>query len=259
MSTSSVPPNKQRTSETQAKIDRLQELRDRQPRRRRPPLLFPSSPPTVTPPVSPPATRAVQESGARPISDYSRCAREVFPRRHCTCGSAKERESAWRSTDDRWFKVDPKAWFDYYAPPQRAVDTQVEAELRDMWEELARVKATQEAARASFQAVFAQMLLIAQSRGGAFGVEPPTIYPLPMSVLEVAKKNKAVVPVSLYLKKEALQKGHMTSALKIWLNPDLVDVKQFVHGPRPGYISFYDRKIAHFKARDKRRALLMKQ
>ncbi|KAJ6471685.1 hypothetical protein DFH09DRAFT_1344133 [Mycena vulgaris] len=80
-----------------------------------------------------------------------------------------------------------------------------------------------------------------------------------MSVLEVAKKNKAVVPVSLYLKKEALQKGHMTSALKIWLNPDLVDVKRFVRGPRPGYVSFYDRKIAHFKARDKRRALLMKQ
>ncbi|KAJ6524638.1 hypothetical protein DFH09DRAFT_1329408 [Mycena vulgaris] len=80
-----------------------------------------------------------------------------------------------------------------------------------------------------------------------------------MSVPAVAKNKKVVGRVSLYLKREALQKGRMTSALKIWLNPDLVDVKKFARGPRPGYVSFYDRKIAQFKARDKRRALLMKQ
>ncbi|KAJ6466181.1 hypothetical protein DFH09DRAFT_1112379 [Mycena vulgaris] len=42
-------------------------------------------------------------------------------------------------------------------------------------------------------------------------------------------------------------------------SPTLVDVKRMAAGRPPGYISFYDRKIAQFKARDKRRALLKLQ
>ncbi|KAJ6556864.1 hypothetical protein DFH09DRAFT_1084567 [Mycena vulgaris] len=56
-----------------------------------------------------------------------------------------------------------------------------------------------------------------------------------------------------------MKKGRMTTALKVWLNPGLVDVKRMAAGRAPGYISFYDRKMAHFKARDKRVALIMKQ
>ncbi|KAJ6597141.1 hypothetical protein DFH09DRAFT_1404040 [Mycena vulgaris] len=56
-----------------------------------------------------------------------------------------------------------------------------------------------------------------------------------------------------------MKKGRMTTALKVWLNPGLVDVKRMAAGQAPGYISFYDRKMAHFKARDKRVALIMKQ
>ncbi|KAJ6575963.1 hypothetical protein DFH09DRAFT_1311418 [Mycena vulgaris] len=77
--------------------------------------------------------------------------------------------------------------------------------------------------------------------------------------LNVSPKKQHTDPVSLHLKREAMRKGRMTTALKIWLNPELVDVKRMAGGRAPGYISFYDRKMAHFKARDKRLALLMKQ
>ncbi|KAJ6484284.1 hypothetical protein DFH09DRAFT_1340138 [Mycena vulgaris] len=72
-------------------------------------------------------------------------------------------------------------------------------------------------------------------------------------------RYNVVDPVSLNLKREALKKGHMTTAFKIWLNPSLVDVKRMAAGRRRGYVSFYDRKIAQFKAREIRLALLMKQ
>jgi hypothetical protein len=56
-----------------------------------------------------------------------------------------------------------------------------------------------------------------------------------------------------------MDKGRMTPALKIWLNPDMVDTKKDA-APRPrGYVSVYDRKIAQFSARNLRRELLMKQ
>ncbi|KAJ6523781.1 hypothetical protein DFH09DRAFT_1329817 [Mycena vulgaris] len=85
---------------------------------------------------------------------------------------------------------------------------------------------------------------------------PPTVHPVS---LNISPKKHYMDPVSLHLKREAMRKGRMTTALKIWLNPELVDVKRMAGGRAPGYISFYDRKMAHFKARDKCLALLMKQ
>ncbi|KAJ6523889.1 hypothetical protein DFH09DRAFT_1329754 [Mycena vulgaris] len=84
----------------------------------------------------------------------------------------------------------------------------------------------------------------------------PTVHPVS---LNVSPKKQHTDPVSLHLKHEAMRKGRMTTALKIWLNPELVNVKRMAGGQALGYISFYDRKIAHFKARDKCLALLMKQ
>ncbi|KAJ7431723.1 hypothetical protein FB451DRAFT_414891 [Mycena latifolia] len=66
-------------------------------------------------------------------------------------------------------------------------------------------------------------------------------------------------PFSLALKREALEKGGMTTGLKIWLNPKMVDVKKMAAGRRWGYISVYDRKIAEFAARKARVDLLLKQ
>ncbi|KAJ6532194.1 hypothetical protein DFH09DRAFT_1326317 [Mycena vulgaris] len=187
-----------------------------------PVLPFPSSPPTVTPPVSP-APASAPCSAPRPakqllppISDCPQCTRELFPRKHCTCGTAKQRESAWKAADDLWFRAQLKAWFAYYAPPRRTDSVQVLADLDAMWDELGKLREA--------QAVEAQ----AAKAEGAGSMK-------------------------------ALHKGRMTAALKIWLNPALVDVKRMAAGRPPGYISFYDRKIAQFKARDKRRALLKLQ
>ncbi|KAJ6529048.1 hypothetical protein DFH09DRAFT_1094181 [Mycena vulgaris] len=230
MSTTKIPPSKQRTRETQEKLDRLQELRDRRrPVKRGPPVLpFPSSPPTVTPPISPPSQRPApaprQSSPSVPISDCPQCTQEVFPRKNCTCGTAEQRESAWQAAKDRWFKEQPKAWFDHYAPPQRTDAAEILADLDAMWEDLARLRE-------------AKVSGVAGSRAGAF-----------------SKGGAHLADDS-----EALRKGRMTSGLKIWLNPALVDVKRMAAGRPPEYISFYNRKIAHFKARDKRRALLKLQ
>ncbi|KAJ7101232.1 hypothetical protein B0H15DRAFT_943559 [Mycena belliarum] len=35
-----------------------------------------------------------------------------------TPGPAPEQEDAWKAADNRWFKTDPDAWFDHYAPPR---------------------------------------------------------------------------------------------------------------------------------------------
>ncbi|KAJ7120857.1 hypothetical protein C8R44DRAFT_877182 [Mycena epipterygia] len=65
-------------------------------------------------------------------------------------------------------------------------------------------------------------------------------------------------PVSLCLKREAIRKGYLTCALKIWLDPAIVDEKKIV-ATRRGHVRFYERKMAEFAARDARRSLLLKQ
>jgi hypothetical protein len=56
-----------------------------------------------------------------------------------------------------------------------------------------------------------------------------------------------------------MDKGHMTTALKIWLNPEMVKVQKDASRRPPSYISVHDRQIAQFASRNARRSLLTKQ
>ncbi|KAJ6523782.1 hypothetical protein DFH09DRAFT_1329818 [Mycena vulgaris] len=140
-----VPKAMERTPETQQKLDRLQELRDRRPQQHAkrpapatvpvpaPALPFPSSPPTKTPSVSPPTPQPTKQRPKSvklpPITDCAQCSRQIFPKNHCTCGTVEERDRAWRMADDRWFKDNPKMWCDHHAPPARTDRAEIEAEL----------------------------------------------------------------------------------------------------------------------------------
>ncbi|KAJ6523890.1 hypothetical protein DFH09DRAFT_1329755 [Mycena vulgaris] len=139
MTRATVPKAMERTPETQQKLDRLQELRDRRPQRHAkrvapaPALPFPSSLPMNTPPVSPPAPQPTKQCPESvklvPITDCAQCSRQIFPKKCCICGTVEERDHAWRTVDDRWFKDDPKMWCDHHAPPARTDRAEIKAEL----------------------------------------------------------------------------------------------------------------------------------
>ncbi|KAJ7433331.1 hypothetical protein FB451DRAFT_1419781 [Mycena latifolia] len=287
-----MPPStvKERDPETQKKIDRLRELRYGRKLRTTPTLglPFPSSPPVVPlPPVSPPPDSTRKEPAAHGPDFHMRCHQCTRHLWRCTCGTAQEREIARKAADDRWFKADPKGWFDYHAPPQllqpsreqitaelqRGLEEAEEAEQRDArrkaaWE--ATLEAWRAEIRAPLQSVLEELVMIAQermtragergeqrARGGASDGERNTLttlfIPNHHGMLKSDSK-KGVGSISLELKREALQKGGMTPGLKIWLT-----VASEKKTRPPGYVAAYDRIVANFAAQKARLDLLYKQ
>ncbi|KAJ7689139.1 hypothetical protein B0H17DRAFT_1135189 [Mycena rosella] len=265
-----MPGAQEKKIQRQAKIDRLQRLREApkaSPKIPRPGLPFPSTPPNVASAVASSPVPSPVVSNTRPTippaTDCRRCKQELFPRSVCICGTPTERESRRKSADDSWFNADPKGWFDYNAPPPRLLPTpaQLDAELEAVLEwspekermqqkraaKLARQQAAawkeqadQAEARERFALVAEEAAAKVASLCGArtgwkggylkhirvfylyFGHLSSVKFmdnpPIPTNTM--ASEEHIVNSVSLYLKRESLSQGKMSTAFKIWLDID---------------------------------------
>ncbi|KAJ6548891.1 hypothetical protein B0H19DRAFT_1074696 [Mycena capillaripes] len=89
--------------------------------------------------------QAVTTAPVQPPSDAFdclRCNKEIYPVTRCACGTAKERQTLWKTADDQCFKDDRRGWFEAKAPPQRAY-----SDPPGLWEELAQSVLREEAER----------------------------------------------------------------------------------------------------------------
>ncbi|KAJ7067701.1 hypothetical protein B0H15DRAFT_947471 [Mycena belliarum] len=151
-----------RNPETQKKLDALQALwnnRRRPNGRRGPPV------PPLKGPRSEAASTAKKGKGSSGRSrtapkNVSKCSSDIRCtecKRHpanCTCEGPQR-----KITDDRWYRVDPEAWWDFRAPPRRSLDQGQPTELDEAAEREARSAMEALTARLNEQRVATRAIL----------------------------------------------------------------------------------------------------
>ncbi|KAJ7096553.1 hypothetical protein B0H15DRAFT_798016 [Mycena belliarum] len=203
------------------------------------------------------------------VSKYSSDIRCTECKRHpanCTCQGPQR-----KITDDRWYRVDPEAWWDFRAPPRRSLDQEQPTELDEAAEKEVRSAMEALTARLNEQRVATRAILyeramreLAKERMervlaelmeavGAAAAEDDT-----QRILQNIQPGAENLP-SLTVKHETVVKRKRMGGLQIWPNPDMVDVSKLTAGHRPGYISAYERIIAKIRARDDAVSLALKR